>query len=121
MSQSHQDHSDSNHDHGHNHAAHDAHADHAHDHDHDHVAVDPGEIIAEKSPQDQMLIGACVIAMTLLMICMGTWMQIPTPTGGGHSEHGEHHESSEHAPAQAPHAPETGAHSTPESHETQSH
>jgi len=110
MSQPHQDHSNCNHDHEHSHAAHDAHSDHAHDHDHDHVAADPGEVIAEKSAQDQMLIGVCAIAMTLLMICMGTWMQIPTPTGGGHTEHAAHSEAGEHAQTPAP-----------ESHETQSH
>ena len=37
---SHQDHSNCNHDHEHKHAAHDGHG---------HVAVDPGEVIAEKS------------------------------------------------------------------------
>lgn len=93
------------------HDVHDSHDDHAHDHDHDHdhEAVDPGEVIAEKSAQDRMLISVCAIAMTLLMICMGTWMQIPTPSGGGHNEHEEHSKASE----QAQHAPE--------SHETQSH
>ncbi len=112
MSQSHQDHSNCNHDHEHKHAAHDAHGDHAHDHDHDHVAVDPGEVIAEKSPQDQMLIGACAIAMTLLMICMGTWMQIATPTGGGHGEHVEH---------QAGDASHKAEPAVPAGHETQAH
>ncbi|MDX2105933.1 MAG: hypothetical protein SFY67_05975 [Candidatus Melainabacteria bacterium] len=119
MSQPHSDQSNCNQDHEHNHA-HDAHG----DNDHDHVAVDPGEVIAEKSPQDQMLIGVCAIAMTLLMICMGTWMQIPTPTGGGHSEHAEnveHSEAGEHAPAQTPHTTESGAVSVPETHESQSH
>lgn len=113
---SHQDHSNSDHDHEQNHATQDGHG----DHDHDHVAVDPGEVIAEKSPQDQLLIGACAIAMTLLMICMGTWMQIPTPTGGGHSEHSETGHT-EHAPVDATHTSTPTTNTVPQSHETQSH
>lgn len=116
MSQPHSDHSNDSKDHEHSHT-HDAHGDHAHDH----VEVDPGEVIAEKSPQDKLLIGICAIAMTMLMICLGTWMQIPTPTGGGHGEHHEHSEAGEHVPAQAPHTPEAGAVSVPETHENQSH
>lgn len=114
---SHHDHCDSNHEHDHKHSAHDG---HDHDHEHEHIAVDPGELIAEKSPQDQLLIATCAIAMTLLMICMGTWMQIPTPTGSGHQEHSEAVHV-EHAPKDATNAPVPTTNAVPESHETQSH
>jgi hypothetical protein len=50
--------------------------------------------------------------MTLLMICMGTWMQIATPTGGGHGEHVEH---------QAGEASHKAEPAVPSGHETQAH
>lgn len=104
---SHHDHANCNHDHGHEDHGHEDHG-HDHNHDHDHHAPDPGEVIAEKSPQDKLLIGICAIAMILLMSFIGSWMQIQVPTGGGHGEGAEHTEHAPQAGAET-HAPETHA------------
>ncbi len=103
---------DHGHDHGHSHDnGHDK-----HDHGHDHATEDPGEVIAEKSPQDQLLIGICAVAMILLMSFMGVWMQIQTPSGGGHEEHGSGEAHSSLEPTLLP-----AENHAPAPHETQSH